>query len=470
MQMGVEVNPVAEPVSAETRRTLRKLDRIEPIPGKVEGAGPVFAFTHNSNAAFHAVNDILAAGGKVSFAKTENAVYVSGSAAVLQKNGIDATSAKEIPAASWTVKQPRIALYEPWGGNIVTGWTRWLFEQYRFPFTRVHNADLQDGHLSDHYDTIVFAEMGTRQIMDGMAPGSVPGQYAGGIGETGAQALRDFVTQGGTLITLGNATLFALDEFNLALTNVLQGVPQTQFFCSGSLLRVELKDANHPVVAGLPASPAIMFERNPAFDTKQGFRGRILASYVKDRSPLLSGFLLGADRIEGKAAAIDADYGKGHIVMLAFRPQWRGQSHGTYKFLFNALYYNPSMAAEAPARGEGGGRGGGNPQQAAWRREAESVKADLTKLLDQNRTYFTARGPRAAEEGKKLEDQLDAFQRDRLPLLDDLRAQVEDGALVRTDAAFSAQLTRFAIDLRTKDLSASKLEDLLDQYKLTVVP
>ncbi len=76
----------------------------------------------------------------------------------------------------------------------------------------------------------------------------------------------------------------------------------------------------------------------------------MLASYVKDRNPLLSGFLLGADRIEGKAAALDADYGKGHIIMLAFRPQWRGQSHGTYKFFFNALYYNPSMAPEGPAR------------------------------------------------------------------------------------------------------------------------
>jgi hypothetical protein len=211
-----------------------------------------------------------------------------------------------------------------------------------------------------------------------------------------------------------------------------------------------------------------MFERNPVFDTKPGFRGRVLASYVKDRSPLLSGFLLGADRIQGKAAALDADYGKGHIVMLAFRPQWRGQSHGTYKFLFNALYYNPSMVPEAPARE--GGRGGSNPQQAAWRREAESVKTEIAKLLDQNRAYFTARGPRAAEEGKKLEDALDAFQRDRLPQLDDLRAQVEDGATSRSDAAYSAQLKKFAVDLRTKDFSAARLDDLLDQYKLLVIP
>src|ERR1051325_5517332 len=138
--------------------------------------------------------------------------------------------------------------------------------------------------------------------MNGMQAGSVPGQYAGGIGDPGAQALRDFVTAGGTLVTLGNASLFALEQFNLALTNVVAGLNQNQFFCSGSLLRTEIKEANHPVVAGLPPGPAVMFERNPAFDTKPAFRGKVLAAYGKDRSPLVSGFLLGAEYIQGKAA------------------------------------------------------------------------------------------------------------------------------------------------------------------------
>ena len=193
----------------------------------------------------------------------------------------------------------------------------------------------------------------------------------------------------------------------------------------------------HPLVAGLPAMPAVMFERNQAFDTRPGFRGTVLASYVKDRNPLVSGYLFGAEHIQGKAAALDANYGTGHIVILGFRPQWRGQSHGTYKFLFNALYYNPSMAPEGGGGGgRGGGRGGGgNPQQAAWRREAESVKTEITRLAELNRTYFAARGPAAAEPGKQLETALDAFQRDRIPLLDDLRAQVEDAAIVRAEAA-----------------------------------
>jgi hypothetical protein len=64
----------------------------------------------------------------------------------------------------------------------------------------------------------------------------------------------------------------------------------------------------------------------------------VLARYARERSPLESGSLTGPDRLEGKAAALDVNYGKGHILLLGFRPQWRGQSHGAYKFFFNALY------------------------------------------------------------------------------------------------------------------------------------
>ena len=471
IQMGVEIVAVSQPVSDATRRTLHKIERVEPIQGKVEGAGPVFAFSHNSNAALRAVNEILAAGGTVSFGKSDGAIYATDAAAILKKEGVDARSVAEAPEA-WPVKKPRIGIYQPWSGNIDEGWTRWILEQFHFPFTVLHNPDVRDGHLRDQYDTIVIAEMATRQILDGMRAGTVPGQYAGGIGEEGAQALRDFVTAGGTLVTLGNAASFAIEQFNLPVVSALAGLRQDQFFCSGSLLRVEISDPKHPLVAGLPLMPAVMFERNQAFDTRPAFRGKVLASYVKDRNPLVSGYLLGADAIQGKAAALDANYGSGHIVILGFRPQWRGQSHGTYKFLFNALYYNPSMAPDAPGGGgRGGGRGGGgNPQQSAWRREAESVKTEITRLAELNRTYFTARGPAAAEPGKQLEAALDTFQRDRIPLLDDLRAQVEDAAMVRAEAAWSAQLKRLAVDLRTKDFSATKLEDLLDQYKLVVVP
>jgi hypothetical protein len=105
MQMGVDVVVVSEPVTADARKSLRKIDKAEAIQGKVEGSGPVFAFSHNSNAALRAVNDILAAGGTVSFGKTGDTIYATGRVApILERGGVDARSISEAPA-SWPVKK-----------------------------------------------------------------------------------------------------------------------------------------------------------------------------------------------------------------------------------------------------------------------------------------------------------------------------------------------------------------------------
>jgi len=361
MQMGVNVVMVVEPVESDARAALKKIDHVAPIVGKIEGSGPMFAFSHNSNAAMKSVNDILNAGGTVSFGKSE--IFAGGNAAsILKNNGVDAKSVNDSPSAI-AVKKIRVGLYEPWAGNIDEGWTKWILEQFHFPFTVLHNDDVQAGHLRSKFDSIVIAEMATRQIVDGMQPGTVPGRYAGGIGDEGVEALREFIEQGGTLVTLGNASQFAIDRLELPVTNVVAGLRSDQFFCSGAILRTDVKE--HPVTAGLPSQADILFERNEVFDTKPGFRGTVLASYIEHRNPLRSGYLIGAERIEGKAAALDVVLGQGHVILIGFRTQWRGQSHGTYKFLFNAMYYNNAMApalpaaAEPPKEGGQGGRGGG---------------------------------------------------------------------------------------------------------------
>jgi hypothetical protein len=355
MQMGVTTVMVVEPVSTETRAALKQIDRVAPIAGKIDGVGPVFAFSHNANAALKSVNDILNAGGSVSFGKSDAMIYASRADAILKNNGVDAKSS-ESPASAIAVKKIRVGLYEPWAGNIDEGWTKWILEQFHFPFTVLHNQDVQAGHLHSKFDSIVIAEMSTRQIVDGMQPGSVPGQYAGGIADEGVEALREFVSEGGTLITLGNASQFAIDRFSLPVKNIVAGLRSEEFFCSGAILRTDVKE--HPVTAGLPSQADILFERNEVFETQPGFKGSVLASYITNRSPLRSGFLIGADKIEGKPAALDVVLGKGHVILIGFRTQWRGQSHGTYKFLFNALYYNDSMAPPLPPA-DSGGRGGG---------------------------------------------------------------------------------------------------------------
>ena len=61
----------------------------------------------------------------------------------------------------------------------------------------------------------------------------------------------------------------------------------------------------------------------------------------------MSGFLLHPEKIQGKAAAVEVQYGKGRVYLIGFRPQWRGQSHGTYKFFFNAIYESQGLSKPA---------------------------------------------------------------------------------------------------------------------------
>ncbi|MGO9258472.1 MAG: M14 metallopeptidase family protein [Bryobacteraceae bacterium] len=328
-QMGVEVHAVTTPPTKQYLDSLRAVKEINGL------AAP---FQLSANASYRAVNQILAAKGTVSLAGDE--VAVSGLEkgrldGILSENRLRAVEAKE---GGKPIKPRRIGLYRPWVASIDEGWTRWILEQYQFPFTNLYNADIVGGHLKEHYDAIVVPDISEGQILNGHRPGTIPERYAGGLGEEGVEALLDFVSEGGTLIAFNNASMFAINQFKLPVTNALAGVSAAQFFCSGALLKVHIEDPKNPLTAGMLPDTTVMFERGPAFDTKADFKGAVLARYNRDRSPLESGYLSGPDRIEGKVAALDAVYGKGHVILLGFKPQWRGQSHGSYKFFFNAFY------------------------------------------------------------------------------------------------------------------------------------
>ena len=100
-----------------------------------------------------------------------------------------------------------------------------------------------------------------------------------------------------------------------------------------------------------PEEAAIFVDGSPVFETLQGFSGRILARYQDSGSPLLSGYLIGEKYLHGKAAAVDVQLDRGHVVLFGFRPQWRGQPFGTLKVIFNAAMYGRS-----PSSVEGTGR------------------------------------------------------------------------------------------------------------------
>ncbi len=362
MQMGVQVAPVLEPLSQGDRAALRRMDQFTAPAGSVDGTGTAYLLSHKTNASFKVINEILAGGGHVAFAPSESetpggtetgAIVVSGVdrekiGSMVRENSLKVKALAAVPKDVLPVKKARVGLYRAWVPIIDEGWTRWILENYGFAPVTLRNGDIQAGSLRERFDAIILPDAMPETLRNGFGPGSVPGQYTGGIGEVGATALREFVQAGGSLIAFNNASVFVIDDLGLPVKNVLAGLKDEEFFCSGSLLRVEVQDMTHSAVWGLPHDPIIMFERGPAFEAKDGFRGRVLAAYPKEQSPLMSGYLLHPERIQGKAAALEVQYGKGRVYLLGFRPQWRGQSHGTYKFFFNAIYESQGLSKPAP--------------------------------------------------------------------------------------------------------------------------
>ena len=95
-------------------------------------------------------------------------------------------------------------------------------------------------------------------------------------------------------------------------------------------------DRAHQIMAGMPEKAPVFADSSPVFETQAGFRGTVLAKYQETGSPLLSGYLIGEKYLNGKAAALDVQLDAGHVILLGFRPEWRGQPFGSFKVLFNA--------------------------------------------------------------------------------------------------------------------------------------
>jgi len=121
----------------------------------------------------------------------------------------------------------------------------------------------------------------------GFAPGSMPAEYLGGLGEKGKSALQEFAAAGGTLIFLNHATEYAIDALGLKVKNVVARTSENDFYSPGALLNVQL-DKTHPLCYGLPGDIPIWSEGSPAFDTQEKTVARYPASGI-----LASGLLLG---------------------------------------------------------------------------------------------------------------------------------------------------------------------------------
>jgi hypothetical protein len=247
---------------------------------------------------------------------------------------------------------PPRAIYKSSVASMDEGWSRWVLDhQGCLNYRSIDDREIRAGNISHHLERILIPDQSRTAILNGYRSGAMPPEYTGGLGQEGVKALREFVERGGTLVFLNRASSFAIEQFKLPVRDVVEGLPRTDFYVPGSILRIEL-DTNSELAREMPKESIAWVENSPVFEVMKdiNFTGgsneerrffpphvRVIARYPSDRDPLLSGWLLGGDRIKGKAALVEVELGKGRIILFGFRPQYRGQSLATYPLFFHAF-------------------------------------------------------------------------------------------------------------------------------------
>ncbi len=351
LTMGVEVRGISAPVEVELRPLSADHRRADMLDGPVFEAGRVYGIPPNSNHTARLVNNLLAAGAPVTRTVREMDVEgsplpagafvvapdsdVGGSTAVLA-DGLR-ESIRELDgftqSEARTLTAPRIGVYRSHVPSTEEGWTRFVLDQYGFSYRSLATADVREGGLADEFDVVLLPAQAVRQIHRGFSSSSYAHEYSGGLGDVGAANLRSFANKGGTLVAWDDSARYCIRHLELPVTNVLAGLTHSEFFAPGSLLEIEL-DTEDPIAWGMPDRAAALVMNGPAFRSDDG---KTIASYSAG-DPLLSGWLIGPDRIAGQGAIVRVPVGEGQVVLFGFRPHFRAQARGTYKLLFNALY------------------------------------------------------------------------------------------------------------------------------------
>ncbi len=351
--LGVDTVFVKDALPASLKLTPVK--ELPAIAGEVAGTGQRFMFDYKGPDTAVAINRLLKDGAHVSF-EGPSRVAVTGvprskvdqvakdfglqvkASDLRTKNAEPRTQSVDSAVASF--RAPRVAMYQPWtGGNMDEGWTRWVLEQYEFNLTSIHNNDVRAGKLRQKFDAIILADQNPGAIVDGFDASQIRPEYRGGIGEIGVDNLKQFVAEGGTLITMGNACDLAIDRLPIPVRNLKRGLTRDQHFAPGAILKLEV-DAASPLGYGVAPETYGFYINSPFFTIVEGFasqKSTVVARYP-NTSVIASGWLKGEELMAGRAAVVSIDLNPGRVILFGLRPQHRAQTHATFPLLFNALY------------------------------------------------------------------------------------------------------------------------------------
>jgi hypothetical protein len=375
-------------------------DLVAVAPGKVAAApsGGGYLLSHQVNDAFVAVNRLLKAGEDVYWLKSAvsanghqypvGTMYVGAKAStlpILQKlatdKGLSFDAIASKPAGdSMKLRPVRIGLWDQYGGSMPSGWTRWLFEQFEFPFEVVYPGTLDAGNLNAKYDVLIFVD-GAIPLRDGVAGGgggggggfggqpaadSIPAEFRGWLGRTTVAKtvpeVKKFAENGGTVITIGSSTALGYHlglPIRNALVEVVNGterpLPREKYYVPGSILEARIDNTN-PLAYGMDDHAMVFYDESPAFrlQPEAAMYGVKPVAWYGSATPLRSGWAWGQQYLDQAVSIIEAPLGKGHVVLFGNEVNWRAQPHGTFKLLFNGIYYGSATAAASGSRATDG--------------------------------------------------------------------------------------------------------------------
>ena len=375
LQMGVQFDRILDGFDGPFEKVT---DVLAKPPGAVAlGSGRAYVIDRRINDGFLAVNRLLAAKVPVQVVSqplsANGTTYPAGSwyvpaggqasavlARLAEEKGLPAAAVSVAPGTTATLTPVRVGLWDQYGGSMPSGWTRWILEQFEFPFQVVYPQRLDAGNLKDQFDVLVF--------VDGAIPAGQGGGGQGGFGGGAPAAdipqeframtgrvtvdktvpqLKAFLEAGGRIVTIGGSTSLAR-HLGLAVGNHLvertpQGevrpIPRDKFYVPASLLEVAVDNSTTSGL-GMGTSAIVMFDESPVMELPPDAirRGLRPVAWFPTSTPLRSGWAWGETYLTGGVAAAEATVGKGTLYLFGPEITFRSQPHGTYKFLFNAIY------------------------------------------------------------------------------------------------------------------------------------
>lgn len=156
--------------------------------------------------------------------------------------------------------------------------------------------------------------------------------------------VKTFIEGGGTAIAIGSSATNLAAFLQLPVESQLAEngvpIPQTKFYVPGSVMRTTV-DVSDPMAFGMTEQTDLFFDESPVFKLSAGAAaaGVKKVAWYDSKTPLRSGWAWGQEVLEGGGAAVSAKVGKGNVLLLGPEILQRAQPHGTFKFLFNGIFY-----------------------------------------------------------------------------------------------------------------------------------